>query len=90
MVFPKNEFAERKRTKAVLRLQAAHVTSLVPQLEEAKDALDSYLSGVLTQHLALFSESFILWSAAVACVSELDCLLSLAKTSAFCGGMKHT
>jgi DNA mismatch repair protein MSH6 len=89
VTFPKNEFVERKRTKAVVRLQATRVAGLVPKLEEAKDALDSYLAGVLTQYLATFGQSFTVWSAAVACVAELDCLLSLAKTSAF-GGGTHT
>ena len=86
MEFPKKEFVERKRTKAVVRLQATRVASLVPQLEEAKDALDSYLAGVLARYLATFAQHFVAWSAAVACVAELDCLLSLAKTSAFGGG----
>lgn len=83
--FPKNEFVERKGTKAVIRLQATRVAGLVPKIEEAKDALDSYLAGVLTQYLATFGQHFAVWSAAVTCVAELDCLLSLAKTSAFGG-----
>ncbi len=89
MDFPKNEFVERKGTKAVMRLQATRVAGLVPKMEEAKDALDSYLAGVLTQYLATFGQHFTVWSAAVACVAELDCLLSLAKTSAFGGGTLH-
>jgi DNA mismatch repair protein MSH6 len=87
--FPKNEFVERKGTKAVIRLQATRVAGLVPKIEEAKDALDSYLAGVLTQYLATFGQHFAVWSAAVTCVAELDCLLSLAKTSAFGGGTLH-
>lgn len=89
MDFPKNEFVERKGTKAVIRLQATRVAGLVPKIEEAKDALDSYLAGVLTQYLATFGQHFAVWSAAVTCVAELDCLLSLAKTSAFGGGTLH-
>ncbi len=89
MDFPKNEFVERKGTKAVMRLQATRVAGLVPKMEEAKDALDSYLAGVLTQYLATFGQHFTVWSAAVTCVAELDCLLSLAKTSAFGGGTLH-
>jgi DNA mismatch repair ATPase MutS len=90
VVFPENEFVKRKETKAVVRFQATRLAGVVPQLEEAKDALDSYLAGVLARLMATFAQHFLAWSATVACVAELDCLLSLAKTSAFGGGTYTT
>ncbi len=40
--------------------------------------------------MKLFDEHYTDWSAVVSCLAELDCLLSLAKTSAFGGGKRAT
>ncbi len=42
MEFP-DEYREQSRTKNVVRFYTTHITSLLPQIEEAKDALDNIL-----------------------------------------------
>lgn len=74
--------------QAVRRYWTKKIASTVLPLAEAHATFAQIQAQVYTRTLERFSKWHDKWSAAVACVAELDCLASLARASSAMGGME--
>lgn len=81
---PKN-WDQMSATKAVKRYYYPELRALIRQLQEAQETHSQIVKEVAGRFHARFDEHYGTWLAAVRIVSELDCLISLAKASASLG-----
>lgn len=72
-------------TKQVKRYYSPELRGLVRQLQEAQETHGQIVKEVAGRFFARFDESYVTWLAAVKIVAQLDCLVSLAKTSSALG-----
>ncbi|CAO1596275.1 DNA mismatch repair protein msh6 [Xanthoria calcicola] len=72
-------------TQKVKRYYSPELRSLVRQLQEAQETHGQIVKEVAGRFFARFSEDYTTWLAAVRVVSQLDCLISLAKASSTLG-----
>jgi len=70
-------------TKKNKRYITPFIKEILPDLEEAKMEKESLLKDATRQMFCDFCDHYTTWSDAVACIGELDCLLSLAITSKY-------
>ncbi|KJE89320.1 mismatch repair protein Msh6 [Capsaspora owczarzaki ATCC 30864] len=75
----------KSSTKAVRRFWTPLIRKTVTPLAEAIETRQAVLREGLARALARFDTHVAKWSAAVRCVAELDCLLSLASASSSLG-----
>lgn len=72
-------------TKQVKRYYFPELRSLIRKLQEAQETHSQIVKEVAGRFYARFDEHYATWLAAVKIVSQLDCLISLAKASASLG-----
>ena len=72
-------------TKTVKRYYTPELRALIRDLQEAKETHGQIVKGVAKRFFARFDEDYATWLAAVRIVSQLDCLISLAKASSALG-----
>ncbi|KAL8773667.1 MAG: hypothetical protein Q9209_001433 [Squamulea sp. 1 TL-2023] len=72
-------------TQKVKRYYSPELRSLVRQLQEAQETHGQIVKEVAGRFLARFDEDYTTWLAAVRIISQLDCLISLAKASSSLG-----
>jgi DNA mismatch repair protein MSH6 len=75
------EYEQKSSTKDVRRYWTKEISSLVDQLEDAKERRDEALRDTSRQMFAQFSEHYTKWKQVIDVLSELDCLQSLSVTS---------
>ncbi|KAJ5280770.1 DNA mismatch repair protein msh6 [Penicillium angulare] len=81
---PKN-WDQMSATKQVKRYYFPELRSLIRKLQEAQETHGQIVKEVAGRFHARFDEHYGTWLAAVRIVSQLDCLISLAKASASLG-----
>lgn len=81
---PKN-WRQMSATKQVKRYYFPELEKLVQALKEAQESHAQIVKQVAGRFYARFDEDYTTWLAAVKIVSHLDCLISLAKSSASLG-----
>lgn len=81
---PKN-WDQMSATQKVKRYYSPELRSLVRQLQEAQETHGQIVKEVAGRFFARFDEDYVVWLAAVRIVSQLDCLISLAKASSSLG-----
>lgn len=81
---PKN-WDQMSATKQVKRYYFPELRTLIRQLQEAQETHSQIVKEVSGRFFARFDEHYATWLAAVKIVSQLDCLISLAKASASLG-----
>lgn len=81
---PKN-WDQMSATKQVKRYYFPELRTLIRQLQEAQETHSQIVKEVTGRFFARFDEHYATWLAAVKIVSQLDCLISLAKASASLG-----
>ena len=81
---PKN-WDQMSATVKVKRYYSPELRSLVRQLQEAQETHGQIVKQVAGRFFARFDEEYATWLAAVRIVSQLDCLISLAKASSALG-----
>jgi len=69
---------KKTQTKAVVRVWTPEIAQLQPRLAEATDRLNTAKKSALSEMLKMFDQFSDKWTRAVACLAELDCLLSLS------------
>ncbi|KAL8859670.1 MAG: hypothetical protein Q9178_003784 [Gyalolechia marmorata] len=72
-------------TQKVKRYYSPELRSLVRQYQEAQETHGQIVKEVAGRFFARFDEDYTTWLAAVRIVSQLDCLISLAKASSSLG-----
>ncbi|KAI9879585.1 MAG: DNA mismatch repair protein msh6 [Pleopsidium flavum] len=72
-------------TQKVKRYYSPELRSLVRQLQEAQETHGQIVKEVAGRFFARFDEEYATWLAAVRVISQLDCLISLAKASSALG-----
>ncbi|PLN82957.1 DNA mismatch repair protein Msh6 [Aspergillus taichungensis] len=72
-------------TKQVKRYYFPELRSLIRKLQEAQETHSQIVKEVAGRFYARFDENYAVWLAAVKIISQLDCLISLAKASASLG-----
>ncbi|KAL9611882.1 MAG: hypothetical protein Q9167_003496 [Letrouitia subvulpina] len=72
-------------TQKVKRYYSPELRSLVRQLQEAQERHGQIVKEVAGRFFARFDEDYTTWLAAIRIISQLDCLISLAKASASLG-----
>lgn len=72
-------------TQKVKRYYNPELRGLVRQLQEAQETHGQIVKEVAGRFFARFDEDYAVWLAAVRIIAKLDCLISLAKTSATLG-----
>ncbi|KAL8801615.1 MAG: hypothetical protein Q9182_004345 [Xanthomendoza sp. 2 TL-2023] len=77
---PKN-WDQMSATQKVKRYYSPELRSLVRQLQEAQETHGQIVKEVAGRFYARFDQDYATWLAAVRIVSQLDCLISLAKAS---------
>jgi len=80
------QYEQMSQTVKVRRFWTPTVRTLVAELETAQARRDDVLQDVTRQVFAKFGQDYPLWAQAVACVAELDCLISLALVSTYQDG----
>lgn len=81
---PKN-WDQMSATKQVKRYYFPELRTLIRKLQEAQETHSQIVKEVAGRFYARFDEHYATWLAAVRIVSQLDCLISLAKASASLG-----
>lgn len=81
---PKN-WDQMSATKQVKRYYFPELRSLIRKLQEAQETHSHIVKEVTGRFYERFDEHYATWLAAVKIVSQLDCLISLAKASASLG-----
>ncbi|PYH78425.1 DNA mismatch repair protein Msh6 [Aspergillus uvarum CBS 121591] len=81
---PKN-WDQMSATKQVKRYYFPELRALIRQLQEAQETHSQIVKEVAGRFYARFDENYTTWLAAVRIVSQLDCLISLAKASSSLG-----
>ncbi|KAJ5096043.1 hypothetical protein NUU61_005399 [Penicillium alfredii] len=81
---PKN-WDQMSATKQVKRYYFPELRSLIRKLQEAQETHSQIVKEVAGRFHARFDEHYGTWLAAVRVVSQLDCLISLAKASSALG-----
>lgn len=81
---PKN-WDQMSATKQVKRYYFPELRTLIRQLQEAQETHSQIVKEVSGRFYARFDEHYATWLAAVKIISQLDCLISLAKASASLG-----
>lgn len=81
---PKN-WDQMSATKQVKRYYFPELRSLIRKLQEAQETHSHIVKEVAGRFYERFDEHYATWLAAVKIVSQLDCLISLAKASASLG-----
>ncbi|KAK7994628.1 DNA mismatch repair protein [Apiospora marii] len=79
------DWQQMSATNAVKRYYFKELTSLVRELQEAEETHSQLLKEVATRLFQKFDVDNATWLAAIRIVSQLDCLVSLAKSSASLG-----
>lgn len=77
---PKGYFPTTK-SKKFQRVQNKELSELVEELEVAEENLRNAISPFLLKLFKKFYKKQYLWSEFVACIAEIDCLMSLAEVS---------
>ena len=81
---PKN-WDQMSATKQVKRYYFPELRSLIRKLQEAQELHSQIVKEVAGRFYARFDEHYATWLAAVRIISQLDCLISLAKASSALG-----
>ncbi|KAJ5949148.1 DNA mismatch repair protein msh6 [Penicillium verhagenii] len=81
---PKN-WDQMSATKQVKRYYFPELRSLIRKLQEAQETHGQIVKEVAGRFHARFDEHYATWLAAVRIISQLDCLISLAKASSSLG-----
>ncbi|EAW10298.1 mismatch repair ATPase MSH6 [Aspergillus clavatus NRRL 1] len=81
---PKN-WDQMSATKQVKRYYFPELRSLIRKLQETQETHSHIVKEVAGRFYARFDEHYTTWLAAVRIVSQLDCLISLAKASSSLG-----
>lgn len=79
------DWNQMSATKQVKRYYFPELRSLIRKLQEAQETHSQIVKEVAGRFHARFDESYGTWLAAVRIVSQLDCLISLAKASGAIG-----
>ncbi|KAJ5308958.1 hypothetical protein PENANT_c020G07362 [Penicillium antarcticum] len=79
------DWNQMSATKQVKRYYFPELRSLIRKLQEAQETHSQIVKEVAGRFHARFDEHYSTWLAAVKIVSQLDCLISLAKASASLG-----
>ena len=72
-------------TKTVKRYYSPELRNLVRQLQEAQETHSQIVKEVAGRFYARFDEEYMTWLSAIKIISQLDCLISLAKASSSLG-----
>ena len=72
-------------TQKVKRYYSPELRGLVRQLQEAQETHGQIVKEVAGRFFVRFDEDYVTWLAAVKIISQLDCLISLAKASSALG-----
>lgn len=80
-----NNWQQMSATKAVKRYYSPELRGLVRKLQEAQEKHGQILKGVAGRFFARFDKDYSMWLQAVKVISQLDCLISLAKVSSALG-----
>lgn len=72
-------------TKQVKRYYFPELKTLIRKLQEAQETHSQIVREVASRFYARFDEDYEIWLAAVKIISQLDCLISLAKASVSLG-----
>ncbi|KAL8814089.1 MAG: hypothetical protein Q9223_006660, partial [Gallowayella weberi] len=72
-------------TQKVKRYYSPELRTLIRQLQEAQETHGQIVKEVAGRFYARFDEDYATWLAAVRIISQLDCLISLAKASSSLG-----
>ena len=81
---PKN-WDQMSATKQVKRYYFPELRSLIRKLQEAKETHSQIVKEVTGRFYARFDEHYTTWLSAIRIVSQLDCLISLARASSSLG-----
>lgn len=81
---PKN-WDQMSATKQVKRYYFPELRSLIRKLQEAQETHSQIVKEVAGRFYARFDEHYVTWLATIRIVSQLDCLISLAKASSSLG-----
>ncbi|KAF5863649.1 DNA mismatch repair protein msh6 [Aspergillus alliaceus] len=81
---PKN-WDQMSATKQVKRYYFPELRSVIRKLQEAQETHSQIVKEVAGRFYARFDEHYATWLAAVRIISQLDCLISLAKASSSLG-----
>ena len=81
---PRN-WDQMSATQKVKRYYSPELRALVRQLQEAQETHGQIVKNVAGRFYARFDEDYVTWLAAVRIISQLDCLISLAKASSSLG-----
>lgn len=81
---PKN-WNQMSATKQVKRYYFPELRSLIRQLQETQETHSQIVKEVAGRFYARFDEHYATWLAAIRVISQLDCLISLAKASSSLG-----
>jgi len=73
------EFTSRR--DGYQRYRTAHIKELVDQLEEAEERKEAAITPFICKIFFNFHSLHLIWSQLIRCLSELDCLCSLAVVS---------
>ncbi|PWY86004.1 DNA mismatch repair protein Msh6 [Aspergillus heteromorphus CBS 117.55] len=79
------DWDQMSATKQVKRYYFKELRTLIRQLQEAQETHSQIVKEVAGRFYARFDENYAIWLAAVRIVSQLDCLISLAKASSSLG-----
>ena len=79
------DWNQMSATKQVKRYYFPELRSLIRKLQEAQETHSQIVKEVAARFHARFDESYNTWLTAVRIVSQLDCLISLAKASGAIG-----
>lgn len=80
-----SNWEQMSATKAVKRYYSPQIRKLVRSLQEAQETHTKITKEVNARFFARFDVDYETWFAAIKIVSQLDCLISLAKTSSSLG-----
>ncbi|KAL0482522.1 DNA mismatch repair protein MSH6 [Acrasis kona] len=69
------------QTSQVERYHSPEVIRLMPLHQQAKEKRDIVLRGELRRIMKVFDDDYESWNRCMSCIAELDCLLSLTRTS---------
>ncbi|KAB8070177.1 muts domain V-domain-containing protein [Aspergillus leporis] len=81
---PKN-WDQMSATKQVKRYYFPELRTLIRKLQETQETHSQIVKEVAGRFYARFDEHYTIWLAAVRIISQLDCLISLAKASSALG-----
>ena len=80
-----SNWGQMSATKVVKRYYSPQLRNLVRRLQEAQETHAQIVKEAKGRFFARFDEEYMTWLTAVKIVSQLDCLISLAKASAALG-----